>query len=495
MASRSRSSAPAREGDDERADGSLSNGLPSNGARAERPRANGARTNGAGGIPPARIMPIYKRLPHGPHRLGRSEVVLHQRARIHGAMVEAVAEGGYQDTSVKRVIGLAGVSRRSFYEQFNNKEDCFFATFDLIVRREIKQIRKAYLATDGPLEERATAALRTLARIAVEERNANVLVVLEAQRAGVDGVLRLRNAIGACEQMLAQSFTEERGAVALPLPIIRAIAGGLHSTLATFLCEHTADSVDLAQEMLDWTMLFQAPGAERISERMAAGLATRLREISSAYGHGLSGAEAPARDERTRLLQGILRLAAREDFRKLSAPQIADEANVSIDVFCEMFDGKNSCFLAAVDMIGDELLAIAADPELASSDWPAAVRRVLAQLMRYLADHPLHARTLAQEAFFAGTDAAERNVELSRSIARRLTEGAPVEADRSLINDAVAGAIWHTIRCQVVSGRIPLLAALSDHLAYVVLAPFIGAEAALATVASGACDPRALQNT
>ena len=36
---------------------------------------------------PTRIAPLYKRLPHGPHRLQRDEVVLHQRTRIHGAMV------------------------------------------------------------------------------------------------------------------------------------------------------------------------------------------------------------------------------------------------------------------------------------------------------------------------------------------------------------------------------------------------------------------------
>jgi len=487
MASRGSSSASARGEHDERADDVASNGSPSNGI-------NSAGTNGTPRIPSARIVPIYKRLPHGPHRLGRSEVVMHQRARIHGAMVEAVSENGYQDTSVKRVIGLAGVSRRSFYEQFANKEECFFATFDLIVRREVKQIRKAYLAADGPFERRAHAVFATLARLTAEERNANALVALEAQRSGVAGVRRLRDAIGVCEQMLAHGFAEGRGVVVLPLPIVRAIAGGLHNTLAAFLREHTADSVDLAGEMLAWTMLFQAPGAERMAERMAAGLATRLREISSAYGHGLNGAEAPSRDERTRLLQGMLRLASREHFRKLSAPQIADEANVSIDAFCEMFDGKNACFVAAIDMIGDELLAIAADPDLVSSDWPTAVRRVLAELMRYFADHPLHARTLAQEAFFAGPDAVQRNVELSRSIATLLTEGAPAHADCALITDALAGAIWHTVRCQVVSGRIPLLAALSDHLAYVVLAPFIGAEAALATVASGACDPRALQS-
>ena len=54
----------------------------------------------------------------------------HQRNRMHGAMVEAVALRGYERTSVKQVVGLAGVSRRSFYEQFANKQECFLATYD-----------------------------------------------------------------------------------------------------------------------------------------------------------------------------------------------------------------------------------------------------------------------------------------------------------------------------------------------------------------------------
>jgi AcrR family transcriptional regulator len=453
-----------------------SGGRTSLSARDER----GKRASGPGRISPTRIAPIYKRLPHGPHRLDRNEVILHQRARIHGAMVEAIARSGYEETSVKQVIGLAGVSRRSFYEQFANKQECFLATFDLIVRREIQQIRSAYLATDGPLEERARAVFKRFAQTTKDDRNATILVVLEAQRAGPAGVLRLRRAASACEHLLARSFAEAPEATSLPMPIIRGIAGGLHGAASTFLRNgHTSRSVDLAEEMLRWTMIFQTPAAQRMTECMSTGLTVRMREVSSAYGHGLGGAEAPSGDERTRLLQGILRLVTREDYRMLSAPQIADEANVSIDVFCEMFADKDECFLAALDMIGDELLAIAADPDLVSDDWPRAVRRVLAALTRHLADHPLQAQTLAHEAFFAGTEALERTVELSHSIATLLTEGAPAEAQGSMTTDAVAGAIWHTIRCQVTGGRIQLLAALSDHLTYVVLAPFIGADAAV----------------
>ncbi len=483
----------------------------SSGARAARAnRGENASSGGGSALTKApRIAPMYKRLPHGPHRLERNEVILHQRARIHGAMVEAIAQSGYEGTSVKQVIGLAGVSRRSFYEQFANKEECFLATFDLIVRRELKQIRNTYLETDGPLAERAEAVFADFARMAAEDRNAALLVVLEAQRVGPAGVLRLRRAAGICEQLLARTFIESPGATPLPLPIVRAIAGGLHGIASAFLRdEHASSRDELADELLSWTMLFQTPAAERLSERMAAGLAARVREISSAHGHRLGGAEAPARDERTRLLQAVLRLVAREDYRALSAPQIADEANVCVDAYCELFADKDECFIAALDMIGDELLMIAADPMLVSEEWPQAVRRVLTALMRYLADRPLRARAIAQEALFAGDDALEHTLEVLNSIATLLTEGAPADAPGSLTTEAVAGAIWHTLRCQVTSGRIELLAALSDHLAYVVLAPFIGADAAVEVLTEelapepderasdrGACETGALQST
>jgi AcrR family transcriptional regulator len=464
-------------------------------ARAKR-SDSANRPNGSTRTAIPRTGPIYKRLPHGPHRLERNEVVLHQRARIHGAMVEAIACHGYEGTSVKQVITLAGVSRRSFYEQFANKEECFLTTFDLIVRRQLKQIRSVYLGTDGPLRERARAVFEQLAQVTTNDRNATLLVVLEAQRAGPAGVMRLRRATSICEHMLARSFAESTDATALPMPIVRGIAGGLHGVASAFLRDgHAAGKLDLAGEMLRWTLLFQTSATEDVAGRLAAGTAARMREISSAHGNRLGGAEAPGRDERTRLLQGILRLLAREDYRALSAPQIAEEANVSIDTFCELFADKDECFLAALDMIGDELLAIAADPDLVSDEWPRAVRSVLAELTRYLADRPLQARTLAHEALFTGGEALARTVELFHSIATLLTEGAPAEPEGSLTTEAIAGAIWHTIRCQVATERIELLAALSDHLSYLVLAPFLGADAAAEiigeelepAVPSGAC--------
>ena len=167
------------------------------------------------------IAPLYQRLPRGPHHLGPVEVARHQRVRMHGAMVEAVAANGYAGTSVKQVIGLAGVSRRAFYEQFANKQECFLATFDLIAARGVKRINEAYRSSDGDLEQRIRAAVEGF----IDEIESNVkgagLAIVQAQTAGSPGLARLRRATGTLEQMLSSSFAHAPDAGPLPVPIVR----------------------------------------------------------------------------------------------------------------------------------------------------------------------------------------------------------------------------------------------------------------------------------
>jgi TetR/AcrR family transcriptional regulator len=431
----------------------------------------------------SRIEPLYKRLPHGPHRLERNEVILHQRTRIHGAMIEAVAEGGYEGTSVKQVIGLAGVSRRSFYEQFGNKEAGFLATFDVIAHQGLQRMRRAYLETDGDMRARLRSAFATLAEAATDDRKSALLVLTAAQTAGAAGTLRLCRATASCEQMLSACFAESPEGTALPAPIVRGMVGGLHGAVAALVREGSLSDADaLAGQMLDWAMSFQTPAAVGLAERMAPLLTRRMREISMAGGRSGTPVEVGSEDARGRLLDNVLRLAALHEYRELTAPQIADESGLTIDEFFEHFAGKDECYVAALDMVGDELLAIAANPDLTSPDWPRAVRRTVGELMGHLAGRPLYARTIGQEAFFAGAVAIQRDLELARDLAALLTEGAPSQPSNPLTADGVAGVIWHTIRCQVASGRIQLLGALSDYVSYLVLAPFIGAEAAIEIV-------------
>jgi AcrR family transcriptional regulator len=85
----------------------------------------------AGGHAGARLVSLTPaRLPRGRHGLSRVEVADSQRRRLMRAMADEVAERGYVATSVAGVASRAGVSRESFYQQFDDKLDCFLACFD-----------------------------------------------------------------------------------------------------------------------------------------------------------------------------------------------------------------------------------------------------------------------------------------------------------------------------------------------------------------------------
>ncbi len=395
-------------------------------------------------------------------------------------MVEAVSRSGYDSTSVKQVIGLAGVSRRSFYELFANKQECFLATFDLLVHREIQKVRRVYLATEGDLETRLRAVFDACATVAQEDRNAALLVLIDAQTAGVAGTLRLCRASAVAEQLLGECLAQPPASGPLPAPILRAIAGGIHGAVSTRLRRGPIEAADeLAEELLRWTLSFQVPLEQEISEQLSKRMKAQMREISFEHAERPKGLPPHEPDERLRLMQAVLRLAARHEHKELTAPQIADEARVSIDAFFELFENKDECFLAALDMVGAELMSIATDPGLGEEDWPRATRRVLSAILAHLARNPLHARALVQDAYNAGEQAFERNMELAEKLGSKLIAGAPAHQPLAgLSRDAVAGALWHIVRYQVTDGRTQLLPALADHLSYVVLAPFIGADAA-----------------
>jgi AcrR family transcriptional regulator len=69
-------------------------------------------------------------LPRGRHKLPPHVVRASQRERLLQAMLDSVAERGYEATTVPQVVAAARVSRNAFYELFTDKLDCFLALCD-----------------------------------------------------------------------------------------------------------------------------------------------------------------------------------------------------------------------------------------------------------------------------------------------------------------------------------------------------------------------------
>ena len=106
-----------------------------------------------------------------------------QRARLLDATFAVVAEDGYRRMTARRVSGRAGVSNKTFYDLFTDREDCFLAAFDHAVEELAAVVLPAW---EGEKEwaARIRAGLGALLGFLDREPALRRLVFVEALGAG-----------------------------------------------------------------------------------------------------------------------------------------------------------------------------------------------------------------------------------------------------------------------------------------------------------------------
>src|SRR3954453_20112725 len=125
---------------------SVAKGTAKRGVKGEKAKAEEA-------TPPTGAPP---RLPAGRHGLPREFITQNQRERIITALVDTVAERGYNATTVANITKAASVSRRTFYEHFSDKEACFLAAYDMVadpIRASMRAAAESF--SDLPQQVRA----------------------------------------------------------------------------------------------------------------------------------------------------------------------------------------------------------------------------------------------------------------------------------------------------------------------------------------------------
>jgi len=123
------------------------------------------------------------RLRPGPNGMPRGQVTEIQRTRMLTATVEAVEEVGYARLTVAQVIGRARVSRKTFYDLFEDREDCFLAAFDQAVDQLARLVSEAY-QTENNWRDGVRAGLLALLRFMDEEPGLARMCIVEALGAG-----------------------------------------------------------------------------------------------------------------------------------------------------------------------------------------------------------------------------------------------------------------------------------------------------------------------
>lgn len=160
----------------------------------------------------------------------REAVTESQRSRIHQAMIEVVSERGYPETRVIDVIGVAGVSRKTFYELFESKEDCFLAAYDGLLGNLLREATDGYESRTGaPWAEKAGNALQALLEHLAAHPDEARFAIVEVLAAGPKAQARRDAALRQFTAFLEAGRSET--SVELPGITSLALAGGINELL------------------------------------------------------------------------------------------------------------------------------------------------------------------------------------------------------------------------------------------------------------------------
>jgi AcrR family transcriptional regulator len=230
----------------------------------------------------------------------RGHVTEIQRARMIAAMIDVVSERTRADSTVAHVVARSGVSRRTFYEVFDDFEDCFVAALDQSIERAGE-----YVLLDYDPSERWRARVRTglvgLLEFLTEEPAKGRLCVVETLGAGPRIHERRMSVVDRLTAIVDEGRAEAKASKALPPLTAEGVVGGVLSVLHSRLIGRGGASLlDLTGPLMGMIVLpYLGPGA---AHRESS------RPIPSPRKRAPAGRGDPLRDLQMRLTYRTVRV-------------------------------------------------------------------------------------------------------------------------------------------------------------------------------------------
>ncbi len=171
-------------------------------------------------------------------------------------MAVALERHGYARTTVSQVLEGAGVSRRTFYEQFANKDDCLLAAYDEAERRAWAQaVAAAAAVPDGDWPRRVHVALAAVFDQLAAEPAVARLFTLEA-RALAEIAARQHDAVERIAAILRAGNRARSDADDLPEATERTLVGNVTALAGSYVLSGATELLPgLAPQLADHLLL------------------------------------------------------------------------------------------------------------------------------------------------------------------------------------------------------------------------------------------------
>ncbi|MBS1894788.1 MAG: TetR family transcriptional regulator [Actinobacteria bacterium] len=424
---------------------------------------------------------LFPKLKPGPG-LPPEVVLADQRRRLQGALLRIVLDGGWRRVRVREVVRSAGVSTASFYQHFANADDCFASVLDSAVARLLDGVAADSAAASGWREAIRGTVEELLGRFGSDQTAAQVALI-DSFSAGSTTRRRVGITATRLEEILGECFFSSADRMSIPRHLVAGMTGGMLRILRTTVAAgRAAELPRLSGPLADWLL------------RLADAQVLRLPAVEARRGASRSAPrllcqlDSDPADSGRRLQQTVIRLAAESGLGNVKASTVRRDAGVSKRQFDELFSGLDECFLEGIDTMVESLAIGANRP--AAENWTRKSHRAIATLCSQAAENRRLARVAFLEVLVPGRDGLLRREQLIGRAATALQRTIPAdERPPLLIAEASVAAAWHVAQADVHAGRTRALPSVAPLLSYLVMAPIVGAEPAVAAIRAEADEP------
>ena len=194
-------------------------------------------------------VPLRRSGPVGPQG-GGAYLSRLQYTRLLDAALGVVAEEGFRGVSATRVSVRAGMSSKSFYDLFADREDCFLAVFDRTVEQLAAVVGPVWVV-EGEWVERVRAALTVLLAAVEREPALGKVVFLEAFGAGPRVLARRGEVLDRVAAFLDEGRVGSPLAGVLPSLAAAGVVGAAFSVIHSRLARDSQESREPVSSLLE----------------------------------------------------------------------------------------------------------------------------------------------------------------------------------------------------------------------------------------------------
>lgn len=177
------------------------------------------------------------------------------------------------------------------------------------------------------------------------------------------------------------------------------------------------------------------------------------------------------------ILAAMIRVVGSKGYRETSVADVIEESGSSRTTFYKHFEGKQECFIAAYEMLVEQVFAEVLANCDAAQPWLERVENGLTALVGLFARDPKLARTAVVEVAAAGTEARRLHWDAIGRFTEFLEGGREIAEERELpenIGLMSAGAVSGLIFDELLAGRAAQLPAQLPDLLFAMLVPYVG---------------------